>query len=464
MAGQLSSLTDVLKKNLFFFDCMTVEEITPYVHRQMMKDYSIERVSENISLCLEQHPCFYKDEQERWFLNLEGNKDNDQFYNKLLSRQKPMSLKEIQKDNKKKKKKVFTDEMSLISDGRFIQLSSGYWGLTEWEVESGQYSLKQLLIKGLKLHPTGLSIQQLYELVGSWKEVSPHDVKETLKKFPYFEEIGSDIWTYNSQSHMAYENILKRFLQALERQRKRWHRDKEHWHKQIAATHKQIQEVSQAYRETAAALALRVEETGQQEQLLSQLAEKDLLLSLRKKEIYRMKENLEKIEAKANSILHQCRLWVQRARQAETNNLALRESLNKSQTSLETLFTKLQQYKEKDRENKAKIADLKDSHSTRVAELQTEIVELKQKLKRIHEKNELGERRLREEVGLLSKDLRGALEGNEDLQRALRMAQHELNRAKEEYKRLESRLKNPLVRLLVKLLSIFDRRKTEQVL
>lgn len=459
MGGQVHSLTDVLKKTLFFFDAMTVEEITPYVHRYMLKDYSLEQVTEKVSLCLEQHPCFYSDEQRRWYLNLEGIRENDHFYNLLLSKQTPLSLKEIQKGGgKKKKKKAVAEEAALISDGRFIQLTNGRWGLTEWEVESSSYSLKQLIIKAMKMHPTGLSPQQLYEVVKCWRPVSLNDVYQVLNKFPYFEQIGEGVWCYNPQSHLAYEKILKRFLSAMDRQRKRWHRDRQRWQNQAAAMQRQLQEVSAAHREAAAALAARVEDVEYNDHLQTQLAEKDLLLSLRKKEIYRYKEHLDKTEAKANSILHQCRLWVNRAREAEREIESLRDKLAKTQFDLESMFSKLQQYKEKDRENKAKIMELKDAHATRVAELQTEIVELKQKLERIKEMNGHGEKRLREEVSLLSNDLKGALEGNEDLRKSLRMAQQELNRAKEEYKRLEARLRNPIVRVILKFFSLFDRR------
>lgn len=457
--GKLNSLTDVLKKTLFFFDAMTVDEITPYVHRYMLKDYSLEQVAEKVELCLQQHECFFCDEQNRWFLNLEGARENDKFYNMLLTKQKPLSLREIQNSSgKKKKKKNVAAEAALISDGRFIQLSNGYWGLAEWEVESSNYSLKQLVIKALKMYPGGLSTKQLHDVVRSWREVGEQEIQQILQKFPYFEQAGDGIWTYNSQSHLAYENILERFLSALERQRNRWHRDRGRWQNQVKTLQRQLEEVNNSYRETAAALAEKLEESEQHSQLLTQLAEKDLLLSLRKKEIYRYKEHLDKTEAKANNILRQCKIWVQRAREAEAEKQRLLENLEKTQASLESLFTKLQHYKEKDRENKAKIAELKDAHATRVAELQTEIVELKQKLEREMEKNNYGERRLREEINLLSNDLKDALEGNEELQKSLRMAQQELNRAREEYKKLESRLKNPVVRLAVKFCSFFDRK------
>ncbi|MCF8011584.1 MAG: phage-shock protein [Clostridiales bacterium] len=464
MGGQLCTLTDLLKKTLFFFESMTVEEITPYVHREILKDYSIDHVSEKVKLCLQQHPCFCHNDKKQWYLNLEGEDNNEQFYNLLLTKQKPVSLKELQKINsKKKKKKVVAEEAALISDGRFVQLNNGYWGLIEWVVENSNYTLKQLVIKALKWHPTGLSSQQLFDIVSNWKEITIHDIDEILAKFPYFEQIGEGVWCYNGQLHLTYENILKRFLTALERQRKRWHRDREYWRSQVEVLQKQLQEVKCSYKEVSAALAQKVEETNKKDSLMTSLAEKDLLLSLRKKEISRYKEHLSKSENRANSILHQCRLWVQKARNTEKENKKLQDTITQNQESLESLFTKLQQYKEKDRENKAKIAELKDMHTTRVAELQTEIVELKQKLERLQDNNQEEENKLKEEISLLSNDLKEALKVNEDLQRSLKMAHQELNRAKDEYKKMENRLKNPFIRIILKFCGLLDH-KTGQAL
>jgi len=36
MSGKLHSLTDVIKKTLFFFESLTAAELTPYVHKQML--------------------------------------------------------------------------------------------------------------------------------------------------------------------------------------------------------------------------------------------------------------------------------------------------------------------------------------------------------------------------------------------------------------------------------------------
>lgn len=465
MGGKLNSLTDVLKKTLFFFEALSVAELAPHVQRKMLKDYSLPLVEERVKLCLNQNPCFYK-EKENWRLDLEGNKENDQFYSLLLKKGQALNLREILKNTnskKKKVKKILSEEACLISDGRFIQLDNGYWGLTEWEVETSHYSLKNLIIKAMKIHPGGLSIQQLHQLVNSWRSTDIKTIEGVLKKFPYFEVAGEGVWSYNPTARVLYEDLLKKFLNIVGRQKSRWHNDRARWKSMLETMQKHLQEAVSGQREAAAALAEKMELAGQHEYLLTQMAEKDLLLSLRKREILRYREHLAKLEAKANSILYQCRLWVKRAKEAQAEVTRLKELLAKNHGNLEGLFTKLQQYKDKDRENKLKLAELKEQHSTRVAELQTEIVELKQKMERERSSVAVGERKLLEEISALSNDLKKSLKTEEELQRSYLIAQQELAATREEYKRLERRMKNPLVMVILKICSFFYRYSKQSI-
>jgi len=458
MGGKLNSLTDVLKKTIFFFEALSVAELAPHVQRKMLKDYALPQVEEKVSLCLGQNPCFYK-EKDNWRLNLEGDKENDQFYSLLLKKGQPLNLREILKSansKKKKAKKILSEEAGLISDGRFIQLDNGYWGLTEWEVETSHYSFKHLVIKAMKIHPGGLSLQQLHQLINSWRGTDIKTLEEVLHKFPYFEPAGEGVWSYNPTTRVIYEDLLKKFLNLTGKHKDRWRRDRARWKNKIETAQKQLQEAVAGQKEAAAALAEKLELAGQHDYLLTQMAEKDLLLSLRKREIIRYREHLKKLEAKANSILHQCRLWVKRTREAQEETAKLRESLEKNQGNLEGLFKKLQQYKEKDRENKARLAELKEQHSIRVAELQTEIVELKQRMERERTLAAAEERRLQEEINDLSNDLKKALRVEEEQQRSYLMAQHELAAAREGYKNLERRMRHPLVRLVMRICSFFD--------
>lgn len=461
MDGELYSLTDVLKKTLFFFETLTVAELTPCVQQKMLRDYGPVQAEEKITLCLRQHPCFFRDQNGFWRLNLEGRRENDAFYALLLKRQQPLSLKEVMREanikhKNKSFKRIIAEETSLVSDGRFIQLDNGHWGLTEWEVEATQYALKDMVIKSLKLHPAGLSAQQVFEVVRVWRQASLKEIEDLLHKFPYFEKVADGVWTYNPALRVAYEGLMKRFLNILERQKARWYRYRKRLRNKNLVLKERLQELTAAHQEAAAALALRAEEVGQQEQLVTQMAEKDLLLSLRKKEIFRYREHINKLEAKANSILYQCRLWVKRAREKEAENLQLKETISKNQDSMEALFIKLQQYKERDRENKARLAELKERQATKVAELQTEIVELRQKLERGQGLAAQEEKQLKEEVSFLSSSLKEALKREEELEHSLRFIQQDLTKCREEYRQLERGLRNPLVRAVVKVCSLVD--------
>lgn len=460
MGGRLNSLTDVLKKTLYFFETLSVTELTPYVHRKMLKDYSLPQVEDKVNLCLSQHLCFYR-VKDNWCLNLEGSRENDQFYSLLLKRGEPLNLRDVLKNGnskKRKPKKILAEEVELISDGRFIQLDNGYWGLTEWEFEASNYSLKHLIIKAMKMHPGGLSVQQLHDIVNAWRVSEIKTIDGVLWKFPYFEQVGEGVWSYNPTTRLIYEDLLKKFIDMVGRQKKRRHRERSLWRDKVESLQQNLREVMSAQEEVAAALAEKMELAGKHDYALSQMAEKDLLLSLRKREIMRYREHLKKLDSKTGNILYQCRLWVARARESEKNVLMLKGLMLKNQNSLEGLFSKLQQYKEKDRENKARMMELKEQHAVRVAELQTEIVDLKQKLERKRSAAVLEERRLLEEINNLSIALKKTLKAEEEQQMACAIAQQELAAAKEKNWTTERQLKSPLVWLAVKIVSLFGSR------
>jgi len=148
---------------------------------------------------------------------------------------------------------------------------------------------------------------------------------------------------------------------------------------------------------------------------------------------------------------------VARYKEKEREHLKIQQLLNMNQSSQESLFTKLQQYKERDRENKARLIEMKENHANRVAELQTEIVELKQKLERFKE-NAVQEQKIwHEEINTLSADLKHSMAEGEKLGNALLLAQQELGKVKSEYKLLEDHLTNPLVKMTARLVGLFKR-------
>lgn len=454
MDGNLHSLTDVLKRTLFFFDALSTRDLAPYVRRKMLQDYSLTEVEEKVDLCLKQHACFIKHADGLWRLDLSGNRENDHFYHLLLKRQQPLSLWEVLKSSQSKKKKMrrmIAEEANLISDGRFVQLTNGMWGLTEWELDAGQYPLKHLVIKAFCLHPGGLSLPQVVSVVNNWREVAESNISAILRKFPYFERQGESVWVYNQAAHKVYEEVTRKYLNILREQKKRWHWEREQWHKKLASLKRELDEVAAAQREAAAALAAQVMVREQNEQMAAQLSEKDLLLSLRKKEILYYQEQVRRVEAKAASILHQCRLWVARARAAQEDLDQVRQALSDTQQNLEGMFSKLQQYKEKYREAKARLAELKEEMAGRVAALQGELIESKERMEKAREAARRRERHLEEEIERLQGDLKNALDAGEDLQRSIRFMQQEMSRTREAYRRLERSLAHPLVRLALRL-------------
>ncbi|MFZ5899665.1 MAG: phage-shock protein [Bacillota bacterium] len=460
MNGNLHSLTDVLKRTLFFFETLPAKELAPYVRRKMLKDQSLAQVEEKVELCLKQHSCFVPTGDGQWRLDLKGDRENDHFYHMLLKRQEPLSLWEVIKSSQSKKKKLrrlIAEEANLISDGRFVQLTNGTWGLTEWDLDAGGYPLKHLVIKAFRLHPGGLTLAQVVSVVNNWRETGEKSVEAILEKFPYFEKRGDSLWVYNSKAHQVYDAVTKKYLNILKEQKRRKQQEREQWQKKVKHLKTQMDELAASQKEVATAMAAHTLVREQYEHLANQVSEKDLLLSLRKKEILYYQQQVRKLEAKAASILHQCRLWVQRARQAQEENNSLRESLAAAQENLEGMFAKLQQYKEKYRESQASLAEVKEAHATRVAELQSEIIDLRERVEKLRQGQSKRERYLEEEVERLQSDLKDALEAGEDLQRSIRFMQQEMAKMREEYRRMERRLKGWLVRLAVRISSIFGR-------
>ncbi|MEW6574051.1 MAG: phage-shock protein [Bacillota bacterium] len=459
MNGRLYSLTDVLKRTLYFFEALSVKEIAPYVRRKMLRDLPLYEVEEKVELCLKQHSCFQCDKKNLWRLNTEGFRANDPFYHLLLKRQQPLSLWELRREERGKKgknKKLFADEANLISDGRFVQLDTGMWGLTEWELGVEQYPLKYLVLKVLRAHPGGLSLNQVVEAVNFWRPVTPQAVEGVLRRFPFFENQG-ETWSYSTVAHATYDAVMKRFLELLREQKQRHCAEREAWQKRILALKTQLNELTAAQQQAAAALAAQARYRDEYENLTAQLSEKELLLTLRKRELIYYREQIRKLENKAQSILHQCRLWVNRAREGEKEIGYLRSVNEDLESSVKDLKGQLAQERDRERENRAKVAELRDQYSTQVARLQRELIDLKQKLDQNGLRAADNERRLSAENARLSGELQRALNAGQELERDYRMLQQELNRLREEYRQVERRLKHPLVRFISRIRLFFAR-------
>ncbi|MCL0081248.1 phage-shock protein, partial [Peptococcaceae bacterium] len=357
MSSNLNSLTDELKKNLFFFDGVVINDLAPYVYQKMLQDYALVQVKEKIKLCLNQKDCFISDQYGLWYLDVKGIAANDNFHAILLKKQRSVSLREINKNTK-----------SPVADGRFVQLENGHWGLTRWYIEAEQYFFKHLVIKTFKINQGVLTLQQILESVNQWRLCSMPIIEQILNKFPYFEKKDDQQYVYNQKTYLLYDSMVKRNLAILQRLKQKWQYDRKRWSIKQENLERQLNEISSAQKETAAALAERVAVMDHYHNLSTQLSEKDLLLAMRKREILRYHQQLAKSESKANGILNQCRIWVQRTQERDTEIQNLQENNNKIQLDFEIALSKLCQYK--------------DRSTTDIAALQTENIELKQKVER----------------------------------------------------------------------------------
>ena len=235
----------------------------------------------------------------------------------------------------------------------------------------------------MKTYPGGLSLQQLHKVINAWRETDLKTLEGILRKLPYFELVGEGVWSYNPTVRVLYEDLLKRFLSIINKQKERWHRSKAQWKNKYDSLQKHYQEALSGKQEAAAALAEKNGTGGRHEHLLTQMAEKDLLLSLRKREIPTLQEHINKLVAKSQQHSLPVPPLGQTGKGSAGRNLKTKGTPGENPREASRAFSpKLQQYKEKDRENKAKIVELKEQYSTRIAELQNEIVELKQKAER----------------------------------------------------------------------------------
>ena len=128
------------------------------------------------------------------------------------------------------------------------------------------------------------------------------------------------------------------------------------------------------------------ERVASADSIYEQLVEKDLLLSSRKEAIIDCHKKLFKLESKANSILFQCRLWVQRAREKDIEIQNLKEQNNKIKLDSKILLDKLKDCQKNANKIQVEMIEMKEHYTTNIAELQNEVIELKQKIDRINKK------------------------------------------------------------------------------
>lgn len=446
--GELHSLVDMLKKTMYFCEGLTVKELTRFVHNKMLQDYEVGEVKECIESCLKQIRCFTSNDGWTWHLDRNGEPENDRYYDQLFKQQRALRFAQPSTKGNKKNKKRNGETVNLMHDGRFVQLEGGKWGLTEWEIDPAQYRLRHLVIKVLFRNPDGLLPDEVVDKVEIFREVRPNAVFDLLKKYPYFVVSEDGRWQYRPELRKVYDLQLERHLISLNREKRRFFREKDKLLQKIKYKEMQLREVKAAKEQVAAALAERTQMLDDYDHLVQRFAEKDLLLSLRKKELIRCRQERARLESKANSILHQCRRWVDKARGQEEEIAWLKEQVD-------NLSAQVEWVQEKDRQLQKKLADLKDKYTTEKAELVRENLTLKHQLEKGIVNARREEKELREELAKLSNDLRQALQLAEERRYSLEATQEQLEQYRKECRMLKASTRHPLVRLSMKIAAIF---------
>ncbi|WP_028309598.1 hypothetical protein [Desulfitibacter alkalitolerans] len=447
---KLHSLVDLLKKNLYFAEGLTVIELTRYIQQKMLQDYTFQQAQSFVNSCLHQCACFNSSDGYIWYMDKQGLRENDQFFNMLFKHQRPLKFSSTNTVKKgRKNTKIVSHPTNLNSDGRFIQLEGGNWGLTDWEVDVNDYRLRHVIIKVLYKNTNGLTYDEIQDKVEIWKKACPYAVRDLLHKYPYFRK-QDDKWLYFTEARSAYEKTLEKYLKTLHRQQLKHLSQKHKLSERIKTQELQFREIYTAKKQIAASLAEKNQNMEDYDHLIQRFAEKDLLLSLRKRELYRVKEEKQKAEKKADSILYQCRLWMNKAKLREQENENLTQDIIKLKGELAELT-------ERERQQRYIFAQQKDKSATEKAEVIRENVNLKHQLEKIMTKSKKEEKELKNEIGRLTAELRRIIQENEERRYSMEMLELEFHDLRKENRILKASTKHPLVRFSLKIAAFFGR-------
>ena len=450
---KLHSLVDLLKKNLYFTEGLTIIELTRYIQRKMLQDYTFGQAQSFVSSCLHQCACFYSSDGYIWYMDRAGLRENDQFFNMLFNNhQKPLkfsSVTNVKKGRSKNANKVVTHPTNLNSDGRFVQLEGGNWGLTEWKVDANDYRLRHVVIKVLYGKINGLTYDEIQDKVEICKKASPHAVRDLLHKYPYFRK-QDDKWLYSTEARSAYEKTLEKYLKTIHRQQLNHLSQKHALSEKIKTRELQFREIHTAKKQIAASLAEKSQNIVEHDHLIQRFAEKDLLLSLRKRELYKIKEEKHKAERKIEAILQQCKLWVNKTKFKEAENESLTQDINRLKDEVAELI-------EKERQLRYKFAQHKDRSAIEKAEVIRENVNLKHQFEKIVAKSKKEEKEAKNEIGKLTAELRRTVQESEERRYSMEMLELEFQDVRKENRMLKASTKHPLVRFSLKIATFFGR-------
>jgi len=449
--AKLHSLVDLLKKNLYFTEGLTIIELTRYIQRKMLQDYTFGQAQSFVNSCLHQCACFYSSDGYIWYMDKKGLRENDHFFNTISSHQKPLKFSAASpiKKSRKKNTKIVSHPTNLNSDGRIVQLEDGNWGLTEWNIDTNDYRLRHVIIKTLHNNTNGLTYAGVQDEVEIYKKVSAHAIRDILHKYPYFRK-QNDKWSYSIEARYAYEKTLEKYIKTIHKEQLKHLSQKHKLSKIIKLRELQFREIYTAKKQIAASLAEKNQNTDEYDHLIQRFAEKDLLLSLRKRELYKIKEEKFKIERKNVAILQQCKLWVNKSKIKENENENLIEKIGKLKDEIAELAMN-------EREFRYKFSQQKDKNAIEKAEIIRENVNIKHQLEKMITKSKKEEKELKVEIGKLTAELRRSVKENEERRYSMEMLEGEFRDIRKENRLLKASSKHPLVRFSLKIATFFGR-------
>lgn len=129
--GKLDSLTDILKQRLFEYSPQSVEELVQEA-LGLLAGQTLIKIQKNVNRCLTKNPCFRSEGRGLWCLRLDGLKENDAVHRALQAQGDALRLNEINQKLSESGKLEIAGEQKLVTDGRFLRLKDGRWGLIHW--------------------------------------------------------------------------------------------------------------------------------------------------------------------------------------------------------------------------------------------------------------------------------------------------------------------------------------------
>ncbi|NLW08062.1 MAG: hypothetical protein GX039_08845 [Clostridia bacterium] len=131
VTGKLDSLTDILKQRLFEYSPQSVDELLREA-QALLVNQTPTKVQKNLNRCLTKNPSFRSEGKGLWCLRLDGLKENDAAHRILQANGDAMRLSDINQKLKETGKAELPGEQKLVTDGRFLRLKDGRWGLIHW--------------------------------------------------------------------------------------------------------------------------------------------------------------------------------------------------------------------------------------------------------------------------------------------------------------------------------------------